>query len=481
MSPSHRPLPFALALLGALALQACTPLATLDTVVTRERKVGAAQSIDVEIVRDGGAVDSEQEMDLEAGDELTTGPSSFAFVRVEGGSELVMMPSTTLRVWQGRAELTRGGMLAKLRGAFRVDTPHGWAEVVGTELLLEIGGDATVVTVLEGLVGVGWPGGPEQPVLVARGERTMLTAGGSGEIEAVPDALLAHVAAELNAVEQTARGPRARLYVPALVGMGRIEALSLVEQLGLRPGEVDGRLTDGAQVDTIVDQDPTPGSRQLAGRAVDLWFEAEPVEVPDLVGNHRKRARALLKEVGLTVEEYKRATITGEVPENAVNEQDPEAGTVIRKGDPVTLRFEAASAIIPDLTGMTRAEADLSLTDLGLRLGTVTAELNEGLAIEGIQTQSPPAGERVPGDTAIAITLAMPAVVVPPVLGNKLVDARKTLEAEELTLGRVVFKPAKAYDDATYVCAVARQTPAAGELSAIGAAIDLRLVCEATE
>ena len=263
--------------------------------------------------------------------------------------------------------------------------------------------------------------------------------------------------------------------------MEREQALSLVERLGLRPGEVDGRLTEGAEIDTIVDQDPTPGSRLLAGKAVDLWFEAEPVEVPDLQGVHRKRARTVLKDAGLGVEEYKRATITGDVPENTVNQQDPVAGTVIRRGDPVKLRFEAASAIIPDLTGMTRAEADMALTDLGLRLGTVTAELNEGLAIEGIQTQSPPAGERVPGDTAVAITVAMPAVVVPAVLGNKLADARKTLEADELTLGQVVFKPARAFDDATYVCSVTRQIPAAGELSAIGASIDLRLVCEQAE
>ena len=54
MPPSIRPLPLALATVAVLSLQACTPLATLDTVVTRERKVGAAQSIDVEIVRDGG-------------------------------------------------------------------------------------------------------------------------------------------------------------------------------------------------------------------------------------------------------------------------------------------------------------------------------------------------------------------------------------------------------------------------------------------
>lgn len=477
--PHLRPSLVALSL--ALVLQACTPLATLDTVVTRDRKVGAGQSIEVNIVRDGGAVDSEQEMELQVGDDLTTGPSSFAFVRFEGGTELVLLPSTDLVVGKGRIEVDGGALLGKVRGAFRVDTPHGWAEVVGTEVLVEIGGDSTVVTVLEGLVGVGWTGGPEQPVLVERGQRVVLTPGGDGAIEEVPLALLGHVASELNAVERTARGGRARLLVPQLIGIGRDEALELVGQLGLKPGEVDGRLTGESSVGAVVDQDPTPGSRLQAGKKVDLWFEAEPVEVPELVGAHRKRARALLEEAGLGIEEFKRATITGDVPENTVNQQNPVAGTVIRSGDPVKLRFEAASAIVPDLTGQTRAEAGLALTDLGLRVGTVTAELNEGLAIEGVQTQSPPAGERVPGDTAVALTLAMPAVMVPTVLGETMVEARAQLEAEELTVGRVVFKPTRAFDDASYVCAVNRQTPAAGELSAVGAAVDLRLVCQQAE
>ena len=161
--------PSIVALVGALVLQACTPLATLDTVVTRDRKVGAGQSIEVNIVRAGGAVDSEQEMDLEVGDNLSTGPSSFAFVRFAGGTEFVLLPSTDLVVGKGRIEVDGGAVLGKIRGAFRVDTPHGWAEVVGTEILVEIGEDSTVVTVLEGLVGVGWTGGPEQPVLLERG------------------------------------------------------------------------------------------------------------------------------------------------------------------------------------------------------------------------------------------------------------------------------------------------------------------------
>ncbi len=476
-----RSIALALTLLGVLSSLACTPMATLDTVVTRERKVGAGQSIDVRIVRGSGAVDSEQEMDLEAGDELTTGPSSFAFVGFGRGTELVLMPSTEVRVFKGRVELTAGGLLGKLQGAFRIDTPQGTAEVVGTELLVETRGDSTVVTVLEGLVGVTWPGGAVEPLLVERGERVELTPDGGGEIQTVPGSLLAHVASEINGVELTARGGRARLHVPQLIGLAREEALALVEKLGLKPGDVEGRITSEVPVDVVVDQDPTPGSRLQAGKRVDLWFEAEPVDVPELIGVHRKRARTLLKDAGLGVEEYKRATITGDVPENTVNQQDPAPGTVIRMGDPVKLRFEAASAIIPDLTGQTRAEAALALTDLGIRLGTVTATLHEGLAIEGIQSQSPAAGERVPGDTPVAVSMAMPAVAVPPVIGKKMLDAREALEADELAVGKVVFRPARAFDDASYTCSVTQQLPAAGELAAIGSAIDLRLVCDRAE
>ena len=457
----------------------CTPTATLDVVVTRARKVPVGQSIDLKVVRGGGAVDTEHEMDLEEGDRLTTGPDTFAFARFAGGSELVVMPSSELWVQRGRVALDAGTVLGKLHGAFRIDTPHGSASVVGTEVLVETARGATVVTVLEGLVGLTWPGGPNDPLLVAQGQRATLTDDGADpEPQAVSSSLLAHAAQEFNAVETSARGGRARLYVPQLIGTSKREALELVDELGLEVGEVVGRITGETDVNTVVDQAPTPGSRLPAYKKVHLWYEAEPVEVPDLGGVHRTRARSLLEDAGLAVEEYKRVTITGDVPENTVNHQEPAPGEVIRMGDPVKLRFEAASAIVPDMTGQTRAEAALELLALGLRLGTVTASLNEGLAVEGIQSQSPAAGGRVPGGTAIAVTMAMPAIRVPPVLAMSLEDATAALAGDELVPGRVSYKNVRRAEDDRFTCSVLLQTPAAGELAAVGSTVDLRLACE---
>ena len=165
----------------------------------------------------------------------------------------------------------------------------------------------------------------------------------------------------------------------------------------------------------------------------DNLFGGAEVRVPDVVGMTERQARNELDAVGLRTEVEDRRSRR---PVGEVLEQDPEADSVAREGDTVTITVSGGprQVDVPPLVGQTQEEAESILEDARLQLGEVTEEpsdeVEEGLVIR----QSPEAGQQVDARSSVDIVVSAgpESVTVPPVVGLSEEDARAALDAAGL-------------------------------------------------
>ena len=154
----------------------------------------------------------------------------------------------------------------------------------------------------------------------------------------------------------------------------------------------------------------------------DSCAEAIPVAVPDVVGMSEGDATDAIVAAGLLL-----GGVALEVGDVTV--QDPAAATLVQPKSVVNITLTTSA--VPDVVGMTEAEATAAIIAAGFALGTVT--LDGGV----VTVQSPLAGvQAVPG-TDIDITLT--TVEVPDVVGMTEVEATAAITGAGLTLGTVTL------------------------------------------
>jgi beta-lactam-binding protein with PASTA domain len=123
-------------------------------------------------------------------------------------------------------------------------------------------------------------------------------------------------------------------------------------------------------------------------------------------------------------------------PVGEVLEQDPEADSVAREGDTVTITVSAGprQVRVPPVVGQTQEEAETILEDARLQLGEVTEETSDEVEEGLVISQSPEAGQQVDARSSVDIVVSAgpESVIVPPVVGLSEEDARATLRDEGL-------------------------------------------------
>ena len=178
---------------------------------------------------------------------------------------------------------------------------------------------------------------------------------------------------------------------PDLVAVPRLSGLSVKQaeqNIGLSGLilRIDGNpITD--QPHQIATQVPEPGRFVKAGAPVTAFVEAiDTIIVPDLFGIDQSTVGTALADAFLETGEQTWELSTK--PQGTVIKQDPLAGTEVSFGNPIDIVL-SASALIPDLTGMTPEEATPILAGQALQLGGVKETFS--LRWPGtIVSQSPP-------------------------------------------------------------------------------------------
>jgi beta-lactam-binding protein with PASTA domain len=194
--------------------------------------------------------------------------------------------------------------------------------------------------------------------------------------------------------------------------------------------------------------------------------------VPELLGSTPEQARVIAESRGLLL------VVGGEeesedYTDNLICRQTPLPGSVVGNKSTVTIFVSRGSSNItlPDMTGQGLSEATVRLSELGLRVGEVKSEENSNIPKDKIASTVPLAGTTVKKGDMISVVLSLGTqeIAVPRVTGKSLSSAKRIVEENGFTVGRVSYELSAEFN----VGIVMRQRPGAGSKAQKGSAIDL--------
>jgi serine/threonine-protein kinase len=172
----------------------------------------------------------------------------------------------------------------------------------------------------------------------------------------------------------------------------------------------------------------------IAAAAWASWTYLVPheVDVPAVVGLTVDQAQAKLEDAGLAVRVGQGRTSLN-VPKGRVLHVQPKEGTTLHRGDRVTLvpSLGPPPVPVPELVGLSLAEAKAALKEAKLTIGAVTKAFSEGFSEGQVMRQSVRAEQEAPQASAIDVVLSRgPAPVpVPNVVGRTKERAVEALDA----------------------------------------------------
>jgi beta-lactam-binding protein with PASTA domain len=196
--------------------------------------------------------------------------------------------------------------------------------------------------------------------------------------------------------------------VPRALGLSLQEASDLLRKAGLQVQEGGREPHPTTPQGTIVWQDPPPGVSAPAGLRVTLVSSDGPpkIPVPDVAGLDDELARRLIAAAGLTVAQVE--SVQAAAPPGIVMLTRPAATSVLGPGAPVTVVVSrgAPTIAVPDLLGLSQADARTRLEMDALELGTVTRRRTSDANPGTVVGQKPAAGTLAAPGTVVDIVVA---------------------------------------------------------------------------
>src|SRR5215204_3359027 len=167
--------------------------------------------------------------------------------------------------------------------------------------------------------------------------------------------------------------------VPGVVGSERAEAEQKLEDAGFEV-EVDEQDSSFQDEGKVIAQNPEAGALPEAGSSVTITVGTGPssVAVPQLYGNTPAQARSILEEAHLTLGD-KSSEYNGDVAEGSIFFQDPSDAERVEPGTAVdvTVSLGVEPVEVPEVYGLSLAQAQATLSDVGLNSNPVEIEGDE--------------------------------------------------------------------------------------------------------
>lgn len=224
--------------------------------------------------------------------------------------------------------------------------------------------------------------------------------------------------------------------VPNVVGLSTTVATERLAQRGYS-AIVEGRVSSGSQLGTVLSQSPPPGTELDRGGQVTIVVARGPstVEVPNVVGLPVDQALVRLQSANLKGRTVK---VASKQAEDRVIRQAPPGGGQARKDSTVALTVSKGPSLVkvPSVRGLTEAAATATLSRLGFRLSVsrVSSTQPKGIVI----SQAPSPGATAPKGSIVGINVsagsnpATGGVAVPKVVGLSQVVAVDRIEGAGL-------------------------------------------------
>ncbi len=176
----------------------------------------------------------------------------------------------------------------------------------------------------------------------------------------------------------------------------------------------------------------------LAWALTQGFFGIGSAEVPSLEGLTREEAQQRLAESGLSLGDVGEAP-SDSAPAGTVVEQDPQAGTSVKRETPVSITLSSGPerVTVPNLAGLSLTEAERALSEAGLKLGRRDETPSDTVPLGMVIEQNPAKGEEVERGTAVDVVvsagppLRAPAVQAAPPVYDKKAEEKRQKEAEK--------------------------------------------------
>ena len=259
--------------------------------------------------------------------------------------------------------------------------------------------------------------------------------------------------------------------VPDVTGMTQSTAYSAITAVdNLSVGEVSYEYSDTVNPGLIISQDPAGGTVVSVGSSVDLVVSLGPPVVPGVVGISEANAVA-----SITAIDNITTSVTYEysdtVAASVVISQDPSGGTVVTVGSSVDLVVSLGQPEVPDVVGMTEANATVAITAVdNLTVGSVTDEYSDTVAAGLVISQTPAPNTPVLIGSSVNLVVSLGQPEVPNVMGMTEANATAAVTTvDNLTVGSVTDE----YSDTVAAGLIISQTPAPNTPVAIGSSVNL--------
>jgi beta-lactam-binding protein with PASTA domain len=199
--------------------------------------------------------------------------------------------------------------------------------------------------------------------------------------------------------------------VPRVVGLKLQDAQDELTGQGFKVGTVDQQPSDTVSKGVVLEQSPKAGDQAPQGEAVNLVVSSgkEQVAIPDEAGKDAAVAANDLGQLGLKTATKQENSST--VPNGKVIRTEPGPNTSVDKGSTVTLVVSQgpAQATVPDVVGMTEAQATKTLKDAGFTVKTTDTPVTSDAEDGRVQAQNPNAGTKADQGSAVTITVGRKA------------------------------------------------------------------------
>jgi beta-lactam-binding protein with PASTA domain len=198
------------------------------------------------------------------------------------------------------------------------------------------------------------------------------------------------------------------------------------------------------------------------------------VHVPAVVGAKPDQAKSLLEQNHLEYKVDSLGEFSADIPKGKILSQYPLSGTEVKKGRRVWVKISKGSKRIelPALRGLSQHQAEISLQQLGLRLGHIRMIRTTSIPAGAVIGTYPPAHTALPRGRAVDIEVSegendAPTEMVS-LTGLSLSQAKRQIKQAGLTVGNITYqKSARSLPNT-----VLSQNPAAGS-PLNGAPVDL--------
>lgn len=168
----------------------------------------------------------------------------------------------------------------------------------------------------------------------------------------------------------------------------------------------------------------------------------DTVIVPDLAGKEVLYGLETLSDLGLNTR-VKGTQYHNQVPKNHVIDQDPVAGTVIKRGRDVKIWVSRGpeTVVMPNLTGLTLQQSRIVLTENGLCQGTLGGMHTHRHPAGQVMAQYPLSGATVSRSACVDLLISrgatLTAFAMQELTGFSLETAIRRLEQLQLTVGKI--------------------------------------------